>query len=574
MADEKQEVKQQSVPERILQLLEAEGIRTLIGIPDPGFITMHTLAAKRGWDVIAPHHEQTGVFMCDGIWRMTGKPAVVIGNEGPGVANLLPGAVCASKENTPVIIIAGQRRRALDAQVARGRFQYTPQPRFFEPAMKFVGIIEFPWQVDEIFHEAFRAAMSGTPGPVYIEYPEDNLSKKLEVKPVKKPEQYRLVRRKADHDSVEAAADLICQSKNPVFLIGAGVFCNRAHDAMAKLAKLVPCPIIKTPAAGSTIPGMEHRSFPYSYPMANEAIAESDLVIAIGTELGEPIHFGFKYHWSKGNVDRKWVRIERDEKAMQANRPIDAPLLGDLVDVIPQLTDALAKRSPIASNPKTAIWAKQLAEANQMMIDKAPHTSPVHPGRMVIEATKVLPKDTVLIRDGGASSMWTGAYNQCQTSDIFWCSNFGHLGTGLPHAIGAQLAVGKNRRVCLITGDSALLFHISELETAVRKKLPVVVIVNSDSAWGLEVAVYNQVMGPDSGETEAHWGPVRFDKIAEGFGAHGEYVDKSENVGPAVIRALESGRPALVQVAVDARVNALRAPGAAEFATWYGGGLY
>jgi thiamine pyrophosphate-dependent acetolactate synthase large subunit-like protein len=574
MAEKTQDVAQQSVAERILQLLEAEGIKTMIGIPDPGFITMFTLARKRGWEVIAPHHEQSGVFICDGIWRMTGKPAVVIGNEGPGVANLLPGAVCASKENVPVIIIAGQRRRALDAQVARGRFQYTPQPRFFEPAMKYVGIIEFPWQVDEIFHEAFRASMSGTPGPVYIEYPEDNITKKVDARPLKKPEQYRMVHRKADQQSVTAAVDLIASAKSPVFLVGAAVFCNRAHAAMAELAGLVPCPIIKTPAAGSNVPGMAERSFPYSYPMANEAIAESDLVIAIGTELGEPIHFGFKNHWANGNVDRKWVRVERDEKAMQANRPIDAPLVGDLVDVIPQLVAELKKRAPIAANPKLETWARQLHEANQAMVAKAPLTSPVHPGRMVIEATKVLPKDTVIVRDGGASSMWTGAYNQCPTTDLFWCSNFGHLGTGLPHAIGAQLSVGKDRRVCLITGDSALLFHISELETAVRKNLPVVVVVNSDSAWGLEVAVYNQFLGPDSGETEAHWGPVRFDKIAEGFGAFGAYVDKAEEVGPAVQRALESGRPAVVQVAIDARTNALRAPGAAEFATWYGGGLY
>src|SRR5690606_30928504 len=108
-----------------------------------------------------------------------------------------------------------------------------------------------------------------------------------------------------------------------------------------------------------------------SYPMANEAIAESDLVIAIGTEIGEPIHFGFKHHWTKGNVDRKWVRIERDEKAMQANRPIDAPLVGDLVDVIPQLIAELKTRPAREAHPRLSELSAQLQAANQALIEKA-----------------------------------------------------------------------------------------------------------------------------------------------------------------------------------------------------------
>ena len=170
----------QTVSERIVDLLEAEGIRTLFGIPDPGIQLVHRIAADRGWSVIAAHHETAGAFMADAMTRMTGKPAIISGNQGPGVANMVPAAICASKEKVPVIFLAEQRSRRLDAQVRRGKFQYTPQSRFFEAAMKYVGIIEFADQVDEVFQEAFRQAMSGTPGPVYIEYPERALQKKSE----------------------------------------------------------------------------------------------------------------------------------------------------------------------------------------------------------------------------------------------------------------------------------------------------------------------------------------------------------------------------------------------------------
>jgi thiamine pyrophosphate-dependent acetolactate synthase large subunit-like protein len=137
------------------------------------------------------------------------------------------------------------------------------------------------------------------------------------------------------------------------------------------------------------------------------------------------------------------------------------------------------------------------------------------------------------------------------------------------------MAVGAERRVVLITGDSSFLFHISELETAVRKKLPIVCIVGCDYAWGLEVAVYKGNFGPQSPETEAHWGKqLRLDKIAEGFGAHGEFVERAEDIAPAVERALASGRPAVVQVSIDELANATEVPGFEEFASWYGDAGY
>ena len=175
----------------------------------------------------------------------------------------------------------------------------------------------------------------------------------------------------------------------------------------------------------------------------------------------------------------------------------------------------------------------------------------------------------MFVRDGGAVVIYSWEYNQLKPRDLVWNQNFGHLGTGLPYAIGAQLAVGNDRRVVLLTGDSAFLFHISELETAVRKNLPIVCIVGCDFAWGLEVRAYRTTFGPGGPETEAHWGKIRLDKVAEGFGAHGEYCERAEDIGPAVQRALASGRTAVVQVAIDGNANAGQPPNYDEYKTWY-----
>ena len=159
------------VYERILSLFEAEGIDALFGIPDPGFVHMAVSAETRGWQVVAPHHEQSGAFMADAWSRMTGKPGVCFGTMGPGVANLAAAAIVAHKENSPTLFLAGNRARSEEYRVKRGRIQYIRQTQFFEPAMKYVGVIEYAERTDDILREALRVAQSGKPGPVYVEIP-------------------------------------------------------------------------------------------------------------------------------------------------------------------------------------------------------------------------------------------------------------------------------------------------------------------------------------------------------------------------------------------------------------------
>jgi thiamine pyrophosphate-dependent acetolactate synthase large subunit-like protein len=560
-----------AVHERIVHLLEAEGIDTLFGIPDPGFIHMAMTAEKRGWNVVAPHHEQAGGFMADAWSRMTGKPGVCFGTQGPGIANLAAAMIVASKENSPTIFLAGNRKRLAEERVKRGRIQYLSQPQYFEAATKYAGVIEYPEQTDEIIHEALRRCQSGTPGPVYVEIPMNVVLSELDWPPVQPPEAYRLVHQYAGAPMIEAAVNLIRAAKQPILLMGQGVFTARAQESVAVLAKLLACPVIRTTGTDAYLPGLEDRTFAYGFtPAGRAAVVESDVCIAVGTELGEPLHLGIGRHWAKNNARRKWIYIERDPAAIGVNRPIDVPLVGDLRDVVPQLADAL-KVSPRSPTPELEGWIKMQAEYKEELLAKAPSgRTPVHSARLVIEATRNLPKDTVFVRDGGAVSIFGWTYPQTNWRDMIWNQNLGHLGTGLPYAIGAQVAVGKSRRVVLLTSDSTFMFHTAELETAARKDLPVVVIVGVDYAWGLEVGACMSIFGPDVNATEAYWSKsVRFDKVAEGFGCYGEYVEREADIAPAVQRALASGKPAVIHVPIDPLANATESPNYDEFKSWY-----
>ena len=562
-----------SVPvyERIIDLLEAEGINTLFGIPDPGFIHMAMTAEGRGWNVVAPHHEQAGGFMADGWSRMTGKPGVCFGTQGPGITNLAAAMIVAAKENSPTIFFGGQRSRVAYQRARRGRIQYMDQISNFKPMMKYTAIIEEPDQCDEIIQEAIRQVTTGKPGPVYIELPLSVIQESFNWPPVPAPEKYRLVEQAASATSIAKAVELIRGAKNPVILAGQGVFTSRSHQVVGELAKLMACPILQTSGGGMVIEGMEDVTFAYGFSPAGRAATEaSDLCIAIGTELGEPVHMGIGRHWESNDANRKWIYIERDASAMNVNRPIDAPLVGDIKDVVPQLIAEL-KDTPREPSADMAGWIETQKKFKADLLASVPSGStPVHPARFIVEATKNLPEDTIYAADGGAVTVFGWTYTQFKPRDLVWNQNTGHLGTGLPYAIGAAIANDGKKPVVLVTGDSSFMFHIAELETAVRKKLPVVTVVGCDYSWGLEVGVWRKQIGPDSAETEAHWGDwVRFDKIAEGFGAYGEFVEKEEDIAPAIQRALDSGKPGVIQVPIDADINAMEAPNYEEFKSWY-----
>jgi len=563
----------QTMYDHILDLLQAEGVDTLFGILDPSFFGMFIEAERRRMRIISPHHEQAAALTADGYFRMTGKPAVLCMNKGPGVANVMAGANFLMKENVPAVFIMANRQRFYEQKVRRGKMQYMSQPPLFENTVKYTGVIEYPQQTDEIFHEAFRQALSGVPGPTYIELPLGVMQAKFEKKPALAPSQYRLVHQRADAQSIAEAKALLENAKSPVLLLGQGGFVSRAHEVLTELAGKLKCPILLSNAVEAILPGMEARTFNYSSAVGAEIAGQSDVVLAIGTELGEALNYGRGHSWKPGNETRKWIYIERDADAMGVNRPIDVPLVGDLRDVVPQLNAALegvSRELPA----KLAEWTKQRDDAKQALMDAIPTTSmPIHPGQVPIVATKVVPEDSILIRDGGGASMWASALVQFTPRDSMWSSNWGAIGNGLPMAMGAQLAVGDKRRAVLLTGDSAFLFHISEIETAVRKKLPIICIVSVDHAWGLEAASYKANFGENTSTPEARWSnEVRLDKTAESFGAHGEYVERLEELAPAVERALASGMPAVIHVEVDQMASSTfeGVPGFTEFRAWFG----
>jgi len=570
------------VYKRILDLFEAEGIKTLYGIPDPNFVHMFMEAEKRGWTVVSPHHEAAAGFMAAASARMTGKPALCIGTLGPGMANMMPAIQCAKVENDPVIFMGGQRARVTERRVRRGRIQFVRQEPMIEDSVKFSSSLEYADQTDEIVREAIRIALSGTPGPTYIEFPSHVILEELDVPAVLPPHRYRLTDQGADGDRIAEAAKLIKEAKHPIILVGHAVHVTRSGAKVKELADLMQCPVIQTSGGTSFIEGLEDRTFPYGFSEVSiDAVVESDLVVAIGTELGEPSHYGRWRHWVDNEANRKWLYIQQDATAIGVNRPIDVPLVGDIRAVVPQLSRALGTARPAHPN-----LAEYIEREKQGLADWAAEAAsrgdgsgnePMNTAQFIVEATKAFPEDGIMIRDGGATVIYTWTFNQAKPHDVIWNQNYGHIGTGLPYATGAMLAdqaeTGKTRPGMLLTSDSSFLFHIGELEVAVRKNLPLVCVVGVDFQWGLEVGIYRSTFGSGTNEAGVHWSnKVRFDKIAEGFGAQGMFVQNAADLGAAIKHAYTLGGPVVIHVPIEPKANAEDKPQYSEFRTWYAEG--
>jgi thiamine pyrophosphate-dependent acetolactate synthase large subunit-like protein len=355
--------------------------------------------------------------MAEAVSRMTGKPGLAIGTLGPGLANLAGAIMCAKVENSPVIFLGGQRARITEQRVRRGRIQFVSQAPLLAPSVKYSASIEYADQTDEIVRNALRIAQTGTPGPAYIEYPSHVILEELDVPEPLPPEAYRLVNQGASAQMIERATELIRKAEQPILLVGHAVHTNRAGESVEALAKLVNCPVVQTSGGTSFIKGLEERTFPYGFsPSAVDAVVKSDLVVAIGTELGEPVHYGKGRHWLANEANRKWISIELDPTAIGVNRRIDVPLVGDLRAIVPQLVDAL-KDSPRAATPELAGWIADDAARIAELAENAPGGTPLHTARFVVEATKAFPEDGIMVRDGGATVIFQWTYSQATT----WC---------------------------------------------------------------------------------------------------------------------------------------------------------
>lgn len=554
--------------ERLLQTLHRFGVDTIFGVLDGSHNPILAVINKYGMRFISARHEAAAVHMAEAWARVTGKPGIVSTGIGPGALNTVAGVGVANAEGSPVIVFTGQRRRDIIDPDKGGGFQVAPLVSLYRPITKWAAGVREWERIPELVSKAYRIAMIPRQGPTYVELPEDLLNEaREEDRSIVSPQQTVITNLgPGDLADIERTADLLVKAKRPLLHAGNGVQWAGAWEEFRALGEYLGATMTTTLAARGVVP----EDHPQTIPLLDKdtlvtARREADVILAIGTRLGELDGWGMPPWWGEPE-SQTFIHIDADARVIGRNRPVTIGIVADARKALQALLDAVQARTPPRQPHDALIGYQQRKKAWQEKLNQLTQASMngMNPGRMVQIVRDFFPRNAITVMDGGNTSLWCVNYNPIYAPRSFlYTAKFGHLGSGLPYAIGAKIAA-PDRPVYLITGDGALGFNIQELETAARYGLPIVVIVAVDRGWGMERS--SQMAAGISQFVETELYPdTRFDLVARGLGCHGEYVDTPDDLLPALQRAIDSGRPALIQVMVDPMAN-MAPPGIRTFA--------
>lgn len=558
--------------ELFARALQAEGIEFLFGLPSPEIDPLLAALPAHGIRLVPVRHEAAGVHMAEGLYKTTGKVAAVLGNPGPGSANLLPGVVTALHEGVPVLAITSQHRLGIVYPSPPSTFQGQDQLDLFRPAVKWGGPI-FEWsRIPEVLRIAFREMWNGRPGPVHIELPAPILYEtgEQELAPVRPPSAYRAPSPQPSEAALDQAAALLAGAHRPVVIAGAGVDRADARDQILELAELLGCPAICSMAARSAVPS-DHANYVFGFgPAGDLARSEADVLLVAGSRMGN-LDVPYDKYW--GDPEGKsLIQIDIDPRNFGVTRPLHLGILSDLTPALKGIVMRLRAmdRLPSASEDLARYRALDQRARAQAAAPILEWQGPgIHPAHAIGAIGAHFGPDAVYTVDGGNTSLW--AYNvlpPTRPRSYHSILELGMLGTGIPSAVGAKLGAPEREVVC-VTGDGAAGFNIMELQSAARERLPITVIVFAEGAWTMEELNELDVYGTTFGTAQ---GEIRWDLVAQGLGCHAEYVERIEDLQPALTRASEHDGPRLICVRSDHEANlAIPADMTARFFEVYGG---
>ena len=532
-----------------VKCLEAEGIEYIFGVPgEENADFMLSLEASTQIQFVLTRHEQGAAFMAEAYGRLTGNPAGCLGTLGPGATNLLTGVADANMDRAPMLVLTGQ---GATTRLHKESHQIMDVVAMFRPVTKWATTILDANTIPEITRKAVRVARGEKPGAVHIELPED-IAKEESSKVPLTPRRYR--RSVPDSIVVDQAFQMIRSAKRPIIIAGNGCIRRRASAELRKLCDATGIGVLNTfMAKGAVDPGAPYSLFTIGLgakDRANYAIDDADLVIALGVDMVEYHPSLWNSDGSKPIIHADFIPAEIDEHYLP-----EVELIGDLAHTLEMLNERVIESGATLTfdldgqhKVRDAVLSDFAEYANDTARDR------VRPQKVLADVSRVLNAKDVVLSDVGAHKMWIARYlNRHEPNTCLIPNGFCSMGFALPGAIGAHL-VDPHRRVLAISGDAGFLMNVQEMETARRLNSNIVVMVWEDNAYGLIAWKQQNQFGR---HTDLAFGNPDWLGLAAAFGWDGQYVDASDEVLPALERALNHDGPSLLVVAIDYRENAI-----------------
>ncbi|MDM0103533.1 thiamine pyrophosphate-binding protein [Variovorax sp. J22R24] len=510
---------------------------------------MHALSQQQTVRFVGVRHEATGPMMAAAVHAGSGRMAVAIGEMGPGGLNLASGMGVALNNNLPLLAITTNQHRAA-AYPHSGMFMDLDTRAVLAPLTKWNAVVHDPRRMPELARRAFREALSGRPGPVHLDVPQDVLSAVAEFADDEfdlTPSRYRATALpRPSASTVEDAAQLLRQAKRPLVVAGGGVVTSGAVDLVREMARRLGAPVVPTQmalgAAASDGPHFIGHGGLIAGDAVRAAFDGADVVLSIGCRYSS-------WMWDdRGPFARRHhrtININIDPSALGQPALHEVAMQADARQALEDLLAALDdKPAPGAE----AGWLERVravrAGYESRLAEMASETTePMHPAALAKAIADALPADALAVFDGGHTTFWSNDFTPVsEVRTRLHEPGMSHLGFGLPYAMALQLQ-HPARPVVHITGDGSFGFTLNELDTARRARLPVLTIVHNNASWGIIRAGQKSQL---DFEFATSLEGTDYAAIAHGFGCFGEAVTRAEDVAPAMARALASGLPAVL----------------------------
>ncbi len=523
----------------VARALKAAGVDVVFTLCGGHILPIYDGCVDEGLRVIDLRHEQAAVHAADAWARCTGRPGVAVVTAGPGVTDSVTGVANAFRAQSPVLVIGGQ---APSFQLGQGSLQEMDHVSVMRPITKWAGQALQTDRIPELIEVALRHAVSGIPGPVFLEIPVDVLMNQVSEKSVRFPRMQREpLGLRPRPEAIRRALALLAQAERPVLIAGSGVRWSEAHRALTRLVERLDLPTFTNGMGRGALPPDAPQLFVHA---RRQALRHADVLILAGTPLDFRLNFGRELP-----AEAKIIQMDLDHTVIGHNRSADVGLVGDLRALFELLLEAVVAEYPTL---RFTAWRDRLREIEldeQRALEPRLRSDavPIDPLRLCHELAEFVDPETIVIGDGGDIVSLAA-----KVLPVSWPGQwmdpgpFGCLGIGLPFAIAAQLA-HPEKRVLVLFGDGSFGFNGFEFDTAVRFQLPIMAVIGNDAAWGQirrpQIALYGEERA-----VATRLQLARYERVVEALGGYGEFVERPEEIAPALQRMRECGKPACVNV--------------------------
>lgn len=513
-------------------------------------IELGTLGVTR----VLAHAEKSAAYMADGYARIAGKPGICFA-QSVGAANLAAGLQDAYLGHSPVIALTGREPPSLQY---RNTYQELAHRPLYASVTKFSADVEEAADLPRLLRQAWREAISGSPRPAHLDlYGRSAAVVELGMvsEPVVVDPALQLTmppyRPSPSDDEIEQAAAKLRGVSRVVIVAGSGAAASGAGPEVLALGEALVAPIGTSLGARGIVPTRHRLSIGcpgnYAAPPANQIVHEADLVVFVGCHTGDQV----THTWRIPPLDTQVVQIDIDPTELGRSYRHTLGLMGDPKATLAKLLTAIGKpRRDTAFADRAAGMMAAWREARAALL--ASDAAPITPDRLCAEITAALPEDGILVADTGYSGIWTSTLIELNGTTQTYLRAAGSLGWAFPAALGAKCAAGKRKVICW-SGDGAIYYHLTELETARRRGIAVVLVINNNSGFGQGWPNIQRQQGNKPGDVRelVRFGPTNFADVARVFGVKGIRVEEPGKIGPALREALAADETVVVDVATD-----------------------